>query len=124
MGHIPVNAKWYVAEMVEEITIRDDPRNVVHTNLVLIRADSPEDAYNKATALGREHEISYSNPSGKLVSIKFRGLSELSVIHDELAHGAELLYEERMDVPNDEIEKLVPPKGQLSVFRPIGPASD
>ena len=40
MAYIPEDAKWYLADIVLEITIEDDPRNVVHTNLVLISADS------------------------------------------------------------------------------------
>ena len=52
MGDIPENAKWYLADIVQEITVEDDPHNVVHTNLVLIRADSPEEAYQKAMELG------------------------------------------------------------------------
>jgi hypothetical protein len=122
MAYVPVDAKWYIAELVEEVTVEGDPRNVVHKNFLLIRAGSPEDAYQKATALGRESEASYANPEGKLVRVRFRGLSELNVIHDELEHGAELFYEERIGVPNDEIEKWILPKDQLTVFRPMGPA--
>jgi uncharacterized protein DUF4288 len=118
MGYIPGHAKWYTAELVEEITVEGDPRNVVHKNLMLIRADSPEDAYQKAVALGKESEVSYANPHGKLVRIRFRGLAELNVIYDELDHGAELLYEERTGVSKDEIESWIIPKEHLSVFRP------
>jgi hypothetical protein len=52
MGYIPEDAKWYLAEIVEEITVEEDSRNVVHRNLHLIRADSPEEAYRKAIELG------------------------------------------------------------------------
>lgn len=54
MAYIPENAKWYVAELVEEITVVGEPLNVVHKNLVLVRAGSPQEAYDKALALGRE----------------------------------------------------------------------
>ena len=82
MAYIPTNAKWYISELVEQISVDGDPRNVVHKNLVLIRADSPEEAYQKALLLGREREISYENPAGKQVRFRFRGLSELNVISD------------------------------------------
>ena len=52
MGYIPEDAKWYLADLVEEITVEGDPRNVVHTNMTLVRADSPEEAYQKAVQLG------------------------------------------------------------------------
>src|ERR1700737_4887901 len=119
VSYIPPAAQWYIAELVEEITVEDDPRNVVHRNLVLIRADSPEEAYGKALLLGREAETFYENPSGKHVRVTFRGLSELNVIHDELDHGAELLYKQSIGLPSEEIEKWILPKEQLSVFHPI-----
>jgi hypothetical protein len=35
VAYIPKSAKWYLAEIVQQITVESDPRNVVHTNLVL-----------------------------------------------------------------------------------------
>ena len=32
MGYVPDDAKWWIAEIVEEITVEDDARNVVHIN--------------------------------------------------------------------------------------------
>lgn len=121
MAYIPHHAKWYVAEIVLEITVAGDPRNVLHRNLVLVRADSPEEAYAKALALGRDSEASDVNPEGFEVQFRFRGLAALNVIHDELEHGAELLYEESVGVKNEEVEKWIPPKEQLGVFRSIEP---
>lgn len=118
MAYIPINAKWYIAEVIEQITVEGDPRTIAHKNLVLIRADSPEQAYEKAIALGHEAEDSYDNPAGKKVHIVFRGLGELNVIHDDLDHGTELLYEEHIGVANAEIEKWVLAKNELTVFRP------
>jgi Domain of unknown function (DUF4288) len=119
MGYIPADAKWYIAELVEEITIEGEARNVVHKNLVLIRADSSEEAYDKAIQLGKQSELSYENPAGRLVKTRFWGLGELAVIYDELAHGAELLYEEKVGVPSDQIEKEIRAKQELAVFRPF-----
>jgi hypothetical protein len=119
MAYVPPNAQWYVAELVEQITVAGDPRSVVHRNLVLIRADSPEDAYEKALLVGSDGEDAFENPAGKKVRIVFRGLSELSVVHDELDHGAELLYDERIGAPDEEIKRWLRPKEQLSVFRSI-----
>jgi hypothetical protein len=38
--HTP-DAEWYLAEIVEEFRIAGETQNIVHTNLVLVRADSP-----------------------------------------------------------------------------------
>jgi hypothetical protein len=117
MAHIPEDAKWYLAEIVEQITVEGDPRNVVHTNVVLVRADSPEEAYQKAMALGTAGEQSYENPEGKLVVFRFRGLRDLNVIHFELEHGAELNYSEDVGMKESEIQELLPSKEELGVFR-------
>ena len=73
MAYIPRNAQWYVAEIVEEIQVEGDDRNVVHCNLVLIDASSPEDAYTRAQELGKLGENTYNNPEGRVVVARFRG---------------------------------------------------
>jgi hypothetical protein len=123
MGYIPESAKWYLADIVEQITVEDDPRNVVHTNMVLVRADSPEEAYEKAMELGKAGEMAYENPVGKRVSKTFRGLRDLNVIHDKLKHGAELIYSESIDMDEDDIQCWVSPKEELGVFAPRTPSS-
>jgi hypothetical protein len=123
MSFIPEGAKWYLANIVEEITVEGDSRNVVHTNLILIRADSPEEAYQKAIEFGIAGEQSYENIDGKRVTFRFRGLRELQVIHDELEHGAELSYREDIGVDESTIQKWVASKEELGVFRPITPST-
>ena len=122
MAYISRNAEWYVAEIVEEITVEGDPRNVVHRNLVLIQARSPEEAYDRTIEAGKQGEGTYRNPSGKHVAIKFRGICELSVVHDDLEHGAELRYSEEISVPEDKIVELVKAREQMSVFQEIEPS--
>lgn len=118
MGFIPDDAEWYVADLVVEITIEGSQDNVVHTNTVLVRADSPEEAYTKAMELGQRHHGTHLNREGKQVTTRFRGLMELNVIHDELEHGAEISYQENIGVPEDELARWIPPREELGVFRP------
>src|SRR6266496_4771685 len=118
MGYVPKNAKWWIAEIVEEITVQDDPRNVVHVNFNLIRADSPEEAYTKSLELGKQGETEYSNSEGKNVQIRFRGLRNLTVMYDAIEHGAELIYEERIDVPPDELENASEQSNSLTCSFP------
>jgi Domain of unknown function (DUF4288) len=121
MGFIPKDAKWYLADIVEEIRVQGDRRNVVHTNLVLVRADSPDEAYKKATALGKRGNTEYKNTEGKMVTIRFRGLRDLNVIHDELEHGGEIIFERDLAVSEKKIRSWIPPKRKLGVFAPIRP---
>src|SRR5688572_10012616 len=89
MSYIPDSAIWYIAEIVEEISVESDPRNVIHRNMVLIHDNSAEEAYSKALEHGKHAETSYQNPEGKRFCIRFRGLRDLMVVHDDLEHGAE-----------------------------------
>ncbi|HEY9638679.1 MAG TPA: DUF4288 domain-containing protein [Coleofasciculaceae cyanobacterium] len=121
MGYIPKDAKWYIAELVMEFQIEGDSHNVVHVNIVLIRADSPEEAFEKAEQLGREAEDTYKNPDNRTVTVTYRGMRALNVIHDELEHGAELMYEEKIGVCEDKLQAMLTPKSELAIFRPWQP---
>ena len=116
MPYIPNGARWYVAEIVEEIRVEGDVRNVVHSNLVLVEAGSPEDAYRRAIELGHKGEVTYQNPQGLTVVARFRGLKQLDVVHDSLVHGAELCFSEQISVPEERIAAWLKAKEQLNVF--------
>jgi Domain of unknown function (DUF4288) len=124
MAYIPPDARWYLAEIVEEIRIESEPENIVHTNIVLIRAESPEEAYQRTLALGKEGEMTYTNPDGRTVQVYFRGLRDLNVIHGELEHGTELIYEERTGMSESDFARWVPAKEDLGVFRPRDTSRD
>lgn len=116
MACIPDDAQWYLADVVLEMTVSGDARNVVHVNMHLVEANSPEQAYEKAMALGRDAEYVYSNMDGAEVRVTFRGLQDLNVIHDKLEDGAELAYSESIAVPEAKLQSKVRPKEELGVF--------
>jgi hypothetical protein len=93
----------------------------VHTNSVLVRADSSAEAHSRALALGRAARSSYRNRSGQKVTVRFLGLHELNVLHDRLEHGAEISYRERIVRSAGVAKKLVKPKGRPGVFAPRQP---
>ena len=116
MAYIPKDARWYLADVVLEHVVAGDPRNVVHINLHLIEADSPERAYEKAISLGQACEQVYSNTDGQEVAVRFRGLRDLNVIHEALEDGAELAFKESIGVPEDRLSTWLRAKEKLSVF--------
>jgi hypothetical protein len=122
MAYVPIDARWYVAEIVEEIRVEGDARNVVHSNLVLVEAGSPEDAYRHAIELGHDCEVTYQNPEGLTVVSRFRGLKQLDVVHGPLEHGAELLFSEEISMPEEQIAAWLKTKEQLNVFANIEPS--
>jgi hypothetical protein len=119
MGFVPKDAEWYLAEIVQELTVAEDPRNVVWRNLTLVHASFPEDAYAQAISLGESGDTEYLNPAGKRVTVRFRGLSYLDVIHDALEHGAELMFHSNVGVGLDDLQKLLRSKEELQLFLPI-----
>jgi hypothetical protein len=119
MGFVPKDAEWYLAEIVQEITVADESLNVVWRNLTIVHANSPDDAYEQAINLGRSGDTEYKNSAGKLVIIRFRGLSFLDVICDPLGHGAELMFQSNIDVAPEDLQKILLRKEELQLFRPI-----
>lgn len=99
-----------------QIRVEDDARILVHVNTVLVRADSPEQAYDEAMRLGRDNEQEYENSDNKLVHTTFRGLRDLNVIHDELEHGAELAYSQESVHSEEEAQAFVRNHRDLAVF--------
>ena len=119
MGFIPVDARWYLADVVIEHRLDGDADNLVYVNTHLIEAGSPDVAYDKAVVLGRGEEREYENTDGRLVRVLFRGLRELNVIHEPLEDGAELMYTEDIDVPEEQLREWGRPRERLGVFHPI-----
>lgn len=99
--------KWYIAAVVIEICVAGDPRNVVHTNYYLVRAATLEEAYDRAEALGRAEERQWQNPEGAEVCARFWGIHDIQVFGDDFEDGVELFYEERIGVPQAEINSLL-----------------
>jgi hypothetical protein len=121
MGFIPKGARWYLADVVLEHVIEGERRNLVHVNTHLVEAASPEEAYKKAGKLGRASQLRYLNADRKRVRVKFRGLRELNVVHDDLEDGVELSYQEIVGVPESKLRRWARPKKELAVFAPRRP---
>ena len=119
MAYVPKNPEWFLANLVREIRVVGSRRNIVHIDYVLIRATSPQLAFKRARTLGKRGNISYKNEKGKEVTIRFRGLRNLDVIHDPLEDGCEIMFVEKLGVSEQGIRRLVRPKQQLEVFMPI-----
>jgi hypothetical protein len=84
MSNSPETARWYVAELTEEVTLEGDPLQVVHTKTRIIFADSAEDAYEKALTMITEYELSYLNEHHKAVRTRFWGLRELPLSNEDM----------------------------------------
>ena len=116
----PSEPKWYIGELIEEITVEGEPRNVVHRHVKLLYANSPEEAYVKAQALADSVNL---DPERKLVRTRFWGFAELNVVHDDSKIGAALFYEEHIGVPGEKSHHWVLPKTSLNASHPLEASS-
>jgi hypothetical protein len=121
VGYIPKDTEWFVAELVMETTVHGASQNVVDRNLILVRATNAEEAYQRATYWGHWGEHSYENPAGQLVETKFRGISKLDAVIEDIEDGAEIATERIKGVPSDEMDRWIPPKERLEAFVPPPP---
>lgn len=115
---------WYWAEIIEEIRIAGEADNIVLLNTVLIRAGSPDQAYERALELGREYDSEYVNSDGQTVTCRFRGLRDIGAIYDGLEHGSELFYSEETCVSEEELAQLATPKEDLTLFQSLDDEAD
>lgn len=110
--------KWYLS--YEMVVFELDPPNEQHEfedweNHILIRADSPEEAYEKAL----KHGSGESEPvtiDGKKGRSRFIGLKNLVKIYDELEDGAEIDFR-KLVVTRESINHLVKPKESFHAFQ-------
>lgn len=116
MGFGPPRAAWYLAELVIELRVEGDSRRVVHTSTVLLWGRTREEAYQKALRRGAQENRSHTNPEGKLVEMRFRGLGNLLEVLDPLEDGAELCFSEEVGVSEEDMARRVRPRESLDLF--------
>jgi hypothetical protein len=83
MADSPETARWFIAELIEELILAGNVRNVVHRKTRVIFADSHQDAFDKALALSTEHEPSYLNQKHDSPQTRYWCFHELNLLGDE-----------------------------------------
>ncbi len=100
---------WYIAELLIEMRIEKEPRNVVHINSHLIRAKTIAAAKAKAKAIGKDSTSSYKNTDGKKVIVRFRGIRDLFELPEGIDDGAEVIWEEHIGLTEKKIKSWLRP---------------
>jgi hypothetical protein len=98
-----------------------DGSHSIYVNTILVKANSVEEAYEKALGFGEVYNHSFTNTDQEEVKVSFRGLRDLYLIYDKLEDGAELIYEEYEEITEEQIAAMVTPKEKLRVFEMHGP---
>ncbi|APU09684.1 hypothetical protein A5M85_05115 [Cellulophaga lytica] len=122
------NGNWYIVEIIEkcepvERNEKQELRRVTTWgNHHLIKADSPEKAFDKAEKLGKEAEYKFTNSDKIEMEWIFVGIGELLPIYEDIEDGTELMWNDygfisnrrtmRMPYKKKELMKLIKPKQQ------------
>lgn len=89
---------WYIVEIIEkcEPVQRNENqelrRVITWGNHHLIKASSPEKAYDKAVKIGKEAEYKFINSDKLEMKWIFVGIGELLPIYEDIEDGAELMW--------------------------------
>ena len=110
---------WYLSREIiyfEFADQADQDEYQVWENLILINAQSPEAAYQKALKHGfdGEGEVTIDGRKG---SSKFKGLKTLVAVYEDIEDGAEIEWQDYV-VEKDELESLVKQKEDLPALQP------
>lgn len=119
------DVKWYLSYEVLYFELADPSAQqdyLVWENLILIHANDPEEAYEKAVrhGLASEEEVRINGQEGYC---RFKGLKKLIKIYEEIEDGAEIEWRE-YELSKVAIEALIPPKQELHAFQPLPPAEN
>ena len=122
------NGNWFIVEIIEkcEPVKRDENQGLRRVttwgNHHLIKADSPEKAFDKAVKLGKEAEYKFTNTDKVEMEWIFVGIGELLPIYEDIEDGAEIMWNDygfisnrrtmRMSYEKKELMKLIKPKQQ------------
>lgn len=110
---------WYMVEIIEKCEPvsrneeQDLRRVVTYGNHHLIKADSPEQAYDKAVTIGREHEYRFFNTNKIEMEWSFVGIRNLLPIYEDIEDGAELMCSDYGFISNRNAMKMAFAKNEL-----------
>jgi hypothetical protein len=125
-GKIANNGDWYLVQIIE----RCEPTNIdkskplrrctVWGNYHLIRASSPEKAYEKAEKYGKEGTYTFKNSDKLEMKWEYLGIGDLLPIYEDIEDKAEIMWadygfisakrSERIIMTKEEILKNIKPK--------------
>lgn len=112
-GASPVQAEFYMAVLINEIVAESgDKQPLYEESFILLRAESSEEAREKARDHGKQQETSYHNENHELVHWKLKQVRTVTPVEDAtFDDGTELYgrffrdhtaYSQTFDDPADE----------------------
>jgi hypothetical protein len=109
---------WFLVEIIEMCepekvdTLNSDRRATTWGNYVLINAETPSKAFDKAVKIGKSGTYSFKS-RGEKMKWKFAGIGDLLPIYEDLEDGAEILWRDYGNIRAKRIDKIVQTKKEL-----------
>ena len=106
------NNNWYIVEILEkyEPVVRKEENDLRRVttwgNHHLVKADSPEKAYDKAVILGKESNYKFINSDNIEMESIFVGIGDLIPIYEDIEDGAELMWTDYGFISNRRTMKM------------------
>ncbi|MBW4519875.1 MAG: DUF4288 domain-containing protein [Scytolyngbya sp. HA4215-MV1] len=100
-----------------EVTVEGDSRIVAQIETYLVCADSYDQAYSRVVELGASLDYRYRNSDGKVVTMIYRGISELDAIQDVPKHGTQLAVRQLLIDHASDISTLIRSEDPLKLFK-------
>ncbi|MFD1063551.1 DUF4288 domain-containing protein [Winogradskyella litorisediminis] len=110
---------WYIVEIIEKCepvhrNEKQDLRRVTTWgNHHLIKANSPEKAFDKAVKIGKEKNYNFINSDKIEMESIFVGIGELLPIYEDIEDGAELMWTDYGFISNRRTMKMPYEKKEL-----------
>ncbi len=109
---------WFIAEIIERTESADSDKSnanrrcTVWGNYHLIKAESVEEAYEKAEKLGNDYNYSFKNQSGVEMENTFVGIGDLLPLYEDLEDGAEILWTDYGLISAKRADRFIKPKSE------------
>jgi Domain of unknown function (DUF4288) len=116
---------WYVASLLMRFEWYDEDHDnldrqcLAWENQILIKADTPEEAYAKALKRGQSdagEEMWKADNETRKGIWKFEGFTSLLPVYDELEDGSEITWTKHENKSVEKIQSLVKAKEELESF--------
>ena len=112
---------WYVCsyllrfiELANEENYNPEAKFLSWENFVLIKANSIDEAYEKATVIAiRETEPYKGGPEGVDVQWIFEGMTSVVPVYEEIADGSEIMWQERRPRKLKNLQTLISQKHEF-----------
>lgn len=113
------NGNWFFVEIIERMEPVDSDqtnplrRCTVWGNYHLIKAATPEQAYDKAVALGKEGCYTFRNSDKIDMKWEFVGIGNLLPVYEDIEDGAEIMWSDYGFISAKRSDRFVLTKKQL-----------